>query len=95
MNNPKTYRVFPDYGATGVWGEIGDDPYVIELVDLLEMGASTETIFLLRKMQYVFEETVAADEDRAPEEAAYLNWAMKTIAKRLTKETGFEFRSVS
>lgn len=44
MNNPKIYRVFPDYDATGVWGEIGDDPYVIEPVDLLEMGASTEQI---------------------------------------------------
>lgn len=88
----KTYRVFPDYSATGVWGEQFDDPYVIEYPDLLEMGASTETIYLLKKMQFVY--TNGDCDELEPEEETYINWAARTAAARLTKETGFSFRSL-
>jgi len=89
----KTYRVFADYRATGVWGEIGDDPYVIEYDQLKRMGASDTSIYLLKKMQYVFEWGDLALEV-APQERVYIEWAARTAANRLTIETGHAFRYV-
>lgn len=90
----KTYRVFPDYCATGVWGEIGDNPYVIYEEQLKQMGASMETIYLLRKMQYVFEMSNRSYENRFRHDLDYIDWAKNTAARRLTEETGSLFRPV-
>ena len=89
----KTYRVFPDYCATGVWGEIGANPYIIEEVDLLGMGASNQTIALLAKMQYVYTVGSSSQPLHFAEER-FIRWCGKTAAKRLAKETGFKFRWV-
>lgn len=94
VSKTKTYRVFPDHCATGVWGEIGDNPYVIPEDQLRAMGATMETLYLLRKMIYVYEESDLDESHRFPEEIEYLDWAKETAARRLTEETGNSFRSI-
>lgn len=89
----KTYRVFPDYCATGIWGEVGDTPYVIDHEQLFEMGASQDSIDCIRKMQFVFDQGDPIT-DMPKEESEYLKYLQDRIAQQLTQETGFTFRSV-
>lgn len=96
VSKAKTYRVFPDYGhiVTGVWGEIGESPYIVYEEQLRQMGASMETIYLLRKMQFVYEMNNEANENRFWHDLDYIDWAKETAARRLTEETGSSFRPV-
>jgi len=90
----KIYRVFPDYSSivTGVWNQIGEEPYIIDYPTLLEWGASPKTISILKEMCYVFD---LVDENPSDAELDFISWCIEEATRRLNDETDYKFETIS